>query len=188
MWVVLTQSQVSHLLHNNIYRKVRASSYWFSKLFLDFCSQFIALHAGIPLVISQTALTLMFVVLGILFIGIGYGVLTKTRESLLQHRWSMTFAVALTAAAIFLVMLPAAYNFYIDPDLQLFSSLSIITLIHGVTGVPAITLGLMYAFGDLPSKTKRWMRWAALVWATTFILGVLLFLAMQDLLSFSMPM
>ncbi|HLN89305.1 MAG TPA: hypothetical protein VK253_04500 [Candidatus Binatia bacterium] len=147
-----------------------------------------ALHAGIPLVISQTTLTLMFVVLGILFIGVGYGALTKTKESLLQHRWSMTFAVALTAAAILLVMLPAAYNFYINPDLQFFSSLSIITLIHGTAGVPAITLGLMYAFGDLPNKTKRWMRWAAMFWASTLILGVLLFLDMQNLLSFSPSM
>ena len=148
----------------------------------------IALHAGIPLVISQTTLTLMFVVLGIIVIGIGFGMFAKSRESLLQHRWSMTIAVALTLTAIFLVMLPGAYNFYIDPDLQLFSVLSILTIIHGVLGVPTITLGLIYTFGDLPKRTKKWMRWVAFFWAISLILGVLMFLAMQDLLPFSMQM
>ncbi len=157
-------------------------------MFLGFFSQLVALHAGVPLVVSQTTLTLMFVVLGILFMGIGYGFLTKSKDSLRLHRWTMTFAIALTLTVIFLVMIPAAYNFYVDTDLQFFSSVSILTLIHAIAGVPAITLGLIYAFGDLPNKTKRWMRWAALFWAVTLMFGVLLFFGMQDLLSFPMNM
>ncbi len=130
----------------------------------------------------------MFVVLGILFIGVGFGVLVKNRESLLQHRWAMTAVVALTLVAIFLVMLPSAYNFYTDADLVFFSQLSMLTLLHGLLGAPAVALGLMYAFGDLPKKTKKWMRWAAFFWAISLVLGVLMFLDMQDLLTFSTGM
>ena len=111
-------------------------------MFFNVLSKLIVLHAGTPVVISQATLTLMFVVLGILLIGIGFGLLAKSKESLLQHRWSMSVAVALTCAAIFLVMLPSAFTFYIDPDVKLFSSLSIVTIIHGVIGVPAIVIGL----------------------------------------------
>lgn len=150
--------------------------------------EIIVLHAGTPLVVSQATLTLMFVVLGVMFMGIGYGVLTKTRASLLQHRWAMTFGSALTLAVIFLVMLPSAFAFYTDSDLQFFSSLSIMTLIHAVLGVPAITMASIYVFGDLPQKTKVWMRWAAAFWAISLILGVLVFLNMLDLLNFSMTM
>jgi uncharacterized membrane protein YozB (DUF420 family) len=130
----------------------------------------------------------MFVVGGILLMGIGYGVLVKNKESLLQHRWSMSVVVALTLTVIFLVMLPAAYNFYIDSDVELFSSLSYLTVIHAVLGAPAITIGVIYAFGDLPKRLKFWMRWAAFFWAISLIVGVLLFLDMQGLLQISMPM
>jgi uncharacterized membrane protein YozB (DUF420 family) len=148
----------------------------------------IVLHAGVPVVISQATLTLMFVVAGILLSGIGYGLLVKNKESLLQHRWSMSVAVALTLTVIFLVMLPAAYTFYIDPDVELFSSLSYITIIHAVLGAPAITIGVIYAFGDLPQRLRYWMRWAAFFWAISLVLGVLLFLDMQGLLNISMYM
>lgn len=148
----------------------------------------VVLHAGIPLVVSQTALTLMFVVLGIIALGVGLGALLKTRENLLQHRWSMTVATIIALTVIFLVMLPAAYNFYVDPDLAVFSQLSVLTIFHGVLGAPAVVLAVMYAFGDLPKKTKRWMRWAIFFWTVSLILGVLLFLDMQDLISFSMQM
>jgi uncharacterized membrane protein YozB (DUF420 family) len=148
----------------------------------------IALHAGIPLVVSQTSLTMLFVVLGIIVIGVGYGLINKNKEGFKQHRYSMTIATGLALTVILLVMLPAAFNFYIDTDLEFFSQLSILTLIHGAIGAPAIVLGLTYAFGDLPKKTKKWMRWAILFWAVSLVLGVMLFLDMQDLLSFSMQM
>ncbi len=156
------------------------------ELAFDFLAQLIALHAGTPVVVSQATLTLMFVVAGIFLIGIGFGILVKTRENLLQHRWSMTVAVGLTLTVIFLVMLPSAYNFFVDPDLQLFSSLSIFTLIHSVLGVPAVTMGLLYAFGDLPQRAKRWMRWTAVFWSISLVLGVLVFLDMLDLLPIPM--
>lgn len=126
----------------------------------------------------------MFVVLGIVLIGMGFGSVMKTKEILLMHRWTMSAAVALSSGAILLVMLPSAFNFYVDTDLQFFSSLSIVTLIHGVIGVPAITLGLIYAFGDLPKKIKNWMRWAALFWVASLGLGIIVFLEMLGLLPF----
>jgi uncharacterized membrane protein YozB (DUF420 family) len=149
-----------------------------------FLSNLIALHAGTPVVVSQTTLTAMFVVLGIILIGIGFGVMSKNRESLLLHRWSMSVAVALATGAILLVMLPAALNFYIDPDLQFFSPLSLFTFVHVVIGVPAITLGLIYAFGDLPQKLRRWMRWTAIFWVGSLALGTIVFLEMLGLLPF----
>ena len=149
-----------------------------------FLFNLIALHAGTPVVVSQTTLTAMFVVLGIILIGIGFGSVSKNRESLLLHRWSMSVAVALASGAILLVMIPTAFNFYIDPDLQFFSSLSFFTLFHAVIGAFAITLGLIYAFGDLPQKLRRWMRWASIFWVGSLALGTIVFLEMLGLLPF----
>jgi hypothetical protein len=70
-------------------------------------------------------------------------------------------ALILTLTVILVVMLPSAHNFFTDPDADYFSSLSIFTIIHVILGVPAITIGVIYAFGDLPKKIRYWMRWAA---------------------------
>ena len=144
------------------------------------------MHAGTPVVLSQTTLTLMFVVLGVMLIGIGFGYLVKSKESLRLHRWSMSAAVALAAGAIFLVMLPSAFRFYVDPDVEFFSALSILTIIHGVIGVPAIVIGVIYALGDLPQRVKYWMRWVTVFWVVSLGLGIVLFLDMLGLLP--MPM
>jgi uncharacterized membrane protein YozB (DUF420 family) len=151
-----------------------------------FSDLLIALHAGTPVVLSQFTLTLMFVVLGVLLIGISFGLIAKSKESLLQHRWSMTAAIVLALIAIFFIMLPSFVRFYIDPDVEFFSTLSIMTIIHGVIGVPAVVIGVIYAFGDLPTKVKSWMRWAAAFWLVSMVLGVLVFLEMLGLLSISM--
>ncbi len=148
----------------------------------EFLNQFIVLHAGTSVVVSQSTLTLMLVVLGLLLLAIGSGLLLKNRESLLQHRWGMTIAVALTLAAILLVMVPSAYTFYTDPELLLFSSLSVITIIHIAISVPAVALGLLFAVGARTKKTKTWMRLAAAFWVVSLLLGVILFFVMQDLL------
>jgi uncharacterized membrane protein YozB (DUF420 family) len=129
----------------------------------------------------------MFVVLAIILLSIGFGYLARSRESLFQHRWGMTIAIILTLTVVFIVMLPAAYTFYTDPDLAFFSSMSIITLIHGIAGLPAILLGLLYAFGDLPQKTKKWMRLATIFWIATLVLGVILFFVMQEILVITIP-
>ncbi|MCW3994825.1 MAG: DUF420 domain-containing protein [Candidatus Bathyarchaeota archaeon] len=148
----------------------------------------IALHVGTPVEISQATLTLMLVVLGTLLLGVGYGLLAKNKDGLKLHRWSMSVAIVLACIAIFLVMLPSAFRFYIDPDVEFYSSLSIFTIIHGIMGVPTIALGLIYALGDLPKKTKHWMRWTAVLWVVSIVLGGILYLDMLGLLSISMPM
>jgi uncharacterized membrane protein YozB (DUF420 family) len=155
-------------------------------LLFDVLAQLIALHAGTPVALSQFTLTLMLVALGVLLVGISFGLVAKSKESLLQHRWSMTAVVVLSLLAIFFVMLPSAVRFYIDPDVEFFSTLSIMTIIHGVIGVPAVVIGVIYVFGDLPVKVKSWMRWAAAFWVVSLALGVLVFLEMLGLLSASM--
>lgn len=151
-------------------------------MFLETLLNLIALHAGTPVVVSQTTLTLMFVVLGLLLIGITFGFVEKTKEKLLQHRWILSVAIALTLGAIFLVMVSAAFTFYIDPDVEFFSGLSLTTISHGVIGVFAVTTALIYAFGDLPQNVKKWMRITALLWVADLGLGVLLFIQMMGLL------
>jgi uncharacterized membrane protein YozB (DUF420 family) len=150
-------------------------------LFFDL-TRLIVLHAGTPVELSQATLMLMFVVLGLLLNGIGFGRVVKSKESLLYHRWILSATVVLTCLAIFLVMLPSAFRFYIDPDVMLFSNVSITTVIHGVVGVPAVATAVIYAFGDLPMKVRKWMRLTAILWITDIGLGVVLFLQMLELI------
>ncbi len=140
------------------------------------------MHAGTPPEVSQATLTIMFVVLGILAIGIGFGRIIKTKESLLQHRWALSVAVALTLSVIFLVMLPSAFRFYIDPDAVMLSSISIVTAIHGIIGIPTVVTAVIYAFGDLPTKVRKWMRITAFLWIVDIIFGAVLFFQMMGIL------
>ncbi len=151
-------------------------------MFLEVLLRLIVLHAGTPVAVSQATLSLMFVVLGMTLIGISFGFILKTKERLLQHRMVLSAAIALGLGSIFLVMIPSAFAFYIDPDLEFFSSLSFTTMIHGILGVPAVTTALIYAFGDLPIHTKKWMRITALLWIADLGLGVVLFFQMMGLL------
>ena len=124
----------------------------------------------------------MFVVLGMTLIGISLGSVTKTKEKLLQHRWALSAAIALTLGAVFLVMVPSAFTFYIDPDVEFLSALSCTTIIHGILGVLAVTSGLIYAFGDLPQNVRKWMRITAVLWLADLGLGVPLFFQMMGLM------
>jgi uncharacterized membrane protein YozB (DUF420 family) len=145
-------------------------------------SELVVLHAGTPVAISQLAITVMFVVLGILLIGFSYSRITKTKDSILQHRWTITSAVILALAVILLVMVPAAFRFYIDPDLMFLEPLSLATLVHSIIGVPAVVTALIYVFGDLPVNVKKWMRIAAVLWLASLALGVIVFLQMLSLI------
>jgi uncharacterized membrane protein YozB (DUF420 family) len=116
----------------------------------------------------------MFVVLGMTLIGISLGSVTKTKEKL-QHRWVLSAAIALTLGAVLLVMVPSAFTFYIDPDVEFLYALSYTTIIHGILGVLAVTSGLIYAFGDRPQNVRKWMRITAVLWLADLGLGVLLF-------------
>jgi uncharacterized membrane protein YozB (DUF420 family) len=145
-------------------------------------ASFVFLHAGTNPVVSQTTLTLMFVVLGIVLVGMGFGYLTKTPENLMQHRWTLTAAVGLTLAAIFLVMFPTLIRYYGDPDVEFFTSLSYVTIIHSVVGAPAIITAVYYALGIIPKNSKKWMRWTAVLWVASIALGTFMFLQMLGLL------
>ena len=153
----------------------------FAMVFSSFI-QLVFLHGGTPVVVSQAILMLMFVVLGIIFIGIGYGLLTKTKENFLQHRWTMTAAIALTICAAFFVMVPSFFAFYLDSDLEFFSALSYTTLIHGAIGIPAVASAVIYAFGDLPRNIKKWMRITAVLWVAALVFGVVLFFQMLEVI------
>ncbi len=147
----------------------------------------IALHAGTPPVVSQTIMSIMLVSLGVFLMGVGFGYLVKTRENLLQHRWILSAAVLLTLGALFFGMLPSFIRYYGDTDVEFYSSLSGVTLLHAIIGAPAIIIATYYAFGILPkTNLKKWMRVAALFWIASIVIGVVLFLQMFNLLP-SMP-
>ena len=151
-------------------------------------ANFAFLHAGTSPIVSQTVLTLMFVALGILLVGLGFGYVVKSKENLLQHRWMLTTVLILTLVPVLFVMVPTMYRFYIDSDVQVFSSISILQIIHGAVAVPALTTAIVYASGKLPKNVRKGMRWAAVLWIASMILGVLVFLQMLDLLpAISMP-
>jgi uncharacterized membrane protein YozB (DUF420 family) len=154
---------------------------------LDYWLGIIALHAGTPPVISQTVMSMMLVILGILLVGIGFGYLTKSKENLLQHRWALSAAIALTLGAVSFGMLPSFIRYYLDPDVEFYSSLSAVTIIHTIIAIPAVITAIVYVFGFLPKKNlKKWMRLTAALWLASFIVGLILFLQMFNLLP-SMP-
>ena len=154
---------------------------------LAFWLRIIALHAGTPPVVSQTVMSIMLVTLGVLLVGIGFGYLVKSKENLLQHRWVLSSAVTLALGAIFLGMLPSLIRYYADSDVEFYSSLSAVTIFHTIIAVPAVIMGVFYLFGFLPKKNlKKWMRLSAALWIASFIIGLVLFLQMFNLLP-SMP-
>ena len=147
----------------------------------------IALHVGTPPVVSQTVMSVMFVSLGIFLIGVGFGYLAKSKENLLQHRWILSAAFAVTLGAVIFGMLPSLIRYYGDTDIEFFSTLSGVTILHAIIGAPAIILATYFAFGVLPKKNlKKWMRVAAVFWGASLIIGLVLFLQMFNLLP-SMP-
>jgi len=141
----------------------------------------IVLHAGLSPIISETVLMLMLVALGLSLVGIGFG-RVKSKEGLMQHRWTMSAAVIINLVAVVLVMLPTFFSYYTDPDVMVFSSLSLTTIIHGITGVPVVLTGLVYAFGKLPEKPKSWMRATAFLWIANIVIGLVLFLQMLEVI------
>ena len=143
----------------------------------------IFLHAGTSPIVSQTVTSAMFVSLGIFLVGMGFGYVSKNEESLLQHRWILSSAIALTLCAIFFGLLPSLIRYYGDTDVEFFTALSAITILHAVVSAPAIVIGTYYVFGVLPKNNlKKWMRLTAAVWIASFAIGVFLFLQMFGLL------
>ncbi len=151
-------------------------------MFLSALANLSTMHAGTPIALSQLTLTVVLVAFGVAIMGMGFGRLVKTKESLKQHRWTLTTALILTLTTVFLVMSPSFVIYYIDPDVQALSALSITTLAHTGLAVPAIISALIYAFGDLPANVRKWMRITAVFWTATLIAGAVLFLQMVSII------
>ena len=83
-------------------------------------------------------------------------------------------------AAVFLAMLPSLFSFYVPPNVKMVSPFSMLQLIHGGVGFPAIVLGLIHATGDLPTDTKKWMRLTAVLWLTSIAIGVSVYITMPS--------
>ena len=149
---------------------------------MDFLANLVVLHGGTSPVLSQTVLTFMFVVLGILLVGIGFGYVVKNKETLRQHRYMLTTVLVLTLIPTLAVMVPTMYRFYTDPDVMAFSSISITQMIHTAVAIPALATAGIYAFGRLPGNVKKGMRWTGILWVASLVLGVLIFLQMMDLI------
>ncbi|MFB3888007.1 MAG: hypothetical protein ACE14S_00830 [Candidatus Bathyarchaeia archaeon] len=143
---------------------------------------FVTLHAGTSPVLSQTVLTLMFVVLGVLLVGIGFGYVVKNKEALRQHRFALTTVLILTLIPTAAVMIPTMIRFYTDPDVMVYSSISLTQMVHAAVSIPALATAVIYAFGKLPGNVKKGMRWTAALWIASMVLGVLIFLQMMDLI------
>ena len=104
--------------------------------------------------LDQESLMLIFVALGLGIVGMAFGKI-KTKDSLQLHRWVMTGAVALNLIAGVVVMLPSFVIFYINPNVNVSSSFSILQIIHSIIGFPAMTLILIFSFNDLPKQIKK---------------------------------
>ena len=106
----------------------------------------------------------------------------KSKERFLLHQWTLSAAVTIGLIAVFLVMLPTIYRFYTDPDVMLMSNMSITTIIHAAIGIPAIVTSLLYAFGHLPTRVRKWMRLTAILWIAEICVGFVLYLQMIELI------
>ena len=127
----------------------------------------------------QESISLMFVALGLVILGIGYARL-RSKESLQLHRWVMGGASVLTLVSIFFVMFPALIIYYIAPNISFFSSFSILQIIHSAIGVPPVILTVMYLFNDLPKPTKKWMKITAILWVVSIALGAVVYYTMPS--------
>ena len=127
----------------------------------------------------QESISLMFVALGLVILGIGYARL-RSKESLQLHRWVMGGATVLTLVSIFFVMFPALIIYYIAPSISFFSSFSILQMVHSTIGVPPIILTVMYLFNDLPKPTKKWMKITAILWLVSIALGAVVYYTMPS--------
>ena len=104
----------------------------------------------------------------------------KNKEFLQLHRWIMSGAIILTLVAIFFVMFPSLYIYYISPSNIVSSPFSILQIIHSAIGVPPAILTVMYLFNDLPQPTKKWMKITATLWIVSIVLGAVVYYTMPS--------
>ncbi len=127
----------------------------------------------------QESIAIMFVALGLGILGIIYGRM-KTREFFHLHRWTMSGAIILSLASIFLVMFPSMYIYYTTDGVDFLSGFSILQIIHAIVGAPAAILTVMYLFNDLPKSTRKYMRATVVLWLISIIIGAVVYYTMPS--------
>jgi uncharacterized membrane protein YozB (DUF420 family) len=130
--------------------------------------------------IGNASLIIQIVVLLLLFLGISY----KRKLNFRMHGLVMATAVALHLVTIIVIMIPS-FALAILPEyivLQPLLLVSLVGLIHGVTGIAALVLGLylVAAWGfrvDVKGcfKRKQAMRLTFMVWLVALIFGIWLY-------------
>ena len=133
----------------------------------------------IPPLLEQESLMLVFVALGIGIMGVAFGRI-RSKDSFQMHRWIMTGAIGLNLISILVVMFPSLVFFYINPNVNATSAFSVLQIVHGIIGFPAMTLTLMFVFNDLPKNTKKWMVATAVLWLTSIALGAIVYFTMPN--------
>lgn len=131
--------------------------------------------------IATASLVVEIVVLALVL----YGYFLKRRQNFRRHGITMTSAVVLHTITIFVIMIPSFVlalvpEFIVPKPLEL---ISIIALIHGITGILAISLGVWLVTSwhfrkDLSTcfKKKLFMRVTITVWITSLVLGIFIYL------------
>jgi uncharacterized membrane protein YozB (DUF420 family) len=131
-------------------------------------------------IIVTVSLLVQLAVLGLLL----YGYLLKRRLRFQQHGFIMAVAVFLHLTVVFTVMIPS-FVLAIIPEYvvaNVASATSVVSLIHASFGATALTLGLWFVLGwrlkGLKGcfKRKMYMRWTLIVWATSLLLGIVLYI------------
>lgn len=135
------------------------------------------------LLIADINLALQVIILAILFVGLAY----KRKGKFALHGGAMLAAVVLNAVSFFLVMLP---SFYAQDFSALSPSIGIIAPVHGILGGIAEVLGvfLVVAWGlqrNVQScvKRKTLMRITISLWIVAFVLGVVLYAALYEIVA-----
>lgn len=128
--------------------------------------------------IGTTSLIIQVVVLLLLIVGYRY----KRKLKFKQHGTITAAAVGLHLVMIFAVMIPAFIILLPGAVNTPLNSISLITLIHGITGIVAIAFGayLVAVWGfrsNLKScfLRKKLMRYTLAVWVTSLIFGIVMY-------------
>ncbi len=130
--------------------------------------------------IGTTSLVVQLVVLGLL----AYGYSLKRKLKFRQHGTTMAAAAILHLITIFALMIPS-FVYAVIPEFIVpfpYEFISIISIVHGITGAIAIVfgVGLVAAWrfnkdvkGCFPRK--KFMRVAITVWVIALVLGIVVY-------------
>lgn len=129
----------------------------------------------------------------IVLILLSYGFFLKQKTKFNSHGMTMAIALVLHIVTIFAIMIPSLSviipEFILPAPLE---AISIIGIIHGVTGAIAATLGVFLVAAWHFSKNvtgcfkrKLIMRYTISIWATALILGITIYAVLYGPLLFA---